>query len=50
MVLGKIPVCTKGEGFITIKNLQKSPAIFNISDKLPIYTEVVPMKGKLGPD
>ena len=26
------------------------PAIFNISPNLPVYTDVYPMKAKLGPD
>lgn len=50
ITLGLIPVCTKTLGQITIKNLQKSSAIFNVSHKLPPYTEVIPMKGKLQPD
>lgn len=48
--LGEIPVCKRANGIITIKNLQKIPAVFNVNPNLPSFTEVTPMKGKLGPD
>jgi len=50
LMLGMVPICQRIVGTITIKNLQKQAAIFNVSHKLPPYTEVLPMKGKMLPD
>lgn len=50
IAFGQIPVCKKVEELITIKNQQKFTSVYNVDIDLPPYTEVEPMKGKLGPD
>ena len=43
-----IPVCTKKEVFINLKNIHKNSAVYQVAyDKLPPYTEVLPLKDKV---
>ncbi len=48
--LGQCQVCQKVEAIITLRNQQKFPSVFNVASPLPMYTEITPMKGKMGPD
>ena len=51
IALGEIPICIKEERFLSLKNSSKYVTVFQVvGEKLPAYTEVTPLKGKILPD
>ena len=51
IVLGEIPICMKEERFLSLKNSSKYITVYQVvGEKLPPYTDVSPLKGKIMPD